>query len=292
VDFGLATVNAEEGDDDATQGPRSIDYAGLERVTNVRRNDPRSDLFFLGCMLYQMVSGQPPLKETRERMKRIAPQRFREIPPITAHQANLPHRLVILVNRLMDLNAETRIQTAQQALRETQSVLDAISSGDNEVFDAELSRKQAAEYEALMARQNEGRNRTVLVVDSDAQIQDLFREKLKDVGYRVLIMGNPQRALDRFRQLDPAEELPADCVIFGTVGTGVAAVEAFNQFTGELMTSVPSILLIDPKKKHLRGQANGLADNRQIVELPVKMREIRELLTKLFESVPPRETNA
>ena len=26
--------------------PRSIDYAGLERSTGVRRNDPRSDLYF------------------------------------------------------------------------------------------------------------------------------------------------------------------------------------------------------------------------------------------------------
>jgi serine/threonine protein kinase len=45
VDFGLATVNKEFEDETSgrTVNPRSIDYAGLEKVTNVARNDPRSD---------------------------------------------------------------------------------------------------------------------------------------------------------------------------------------------------------------------------------------------------------
>ena len=41
----------------AAPNPRSIDYAGLERITGVRKNDPRSDIYFAGCMLYHMLSG-------------------------------------------------------------------------------------------------------------------------------------------------------------------------------------------------------------------------------------------
>jgi CheY-like chemotaxis protein len=283
VDFGLATVSVDEGEDDSQQGPRSIDYAGLERLTNVRRNDPRSDLYFLGCMLYHMLTGESPLKETRERMKRLSPQRYREIPPVTAHVANLPHRVVILVNRLMDLNPENRIQTAQQALKESQSVLDAIVSGDVEIFSAELSKQQADDYAALMSRQDEGRNRTILLVESDIKMQDMFRERLKEVGYRVLIMGNAQRALDRFRGLDPAETVPADCVIISSAGLGAAAVEAFNQFHGDVMSPIPAILMLDPKRANMAEKANDAADNRVVLQLPAKMKEIRKHLTRMFE---------
>jgi len=59
--------------------PRSIDYAGLEKTTGVQRDDRRSDIFFLGCMLYHMIAGQPAMDETRERMKRLSPQRFRNM---------------------------------------------------------------------------------------------------------------------------------------------------------------------------------------------------------------------
>ncbi|HZN33704.1 MAG TPA: serine/threonine-protein kinase, partial [Pirellulaceae bacterium] len=62
VDFGLAglqslranAANAEE------TNPRTIDYAGLERASGVRNNDPRSDLFFVGVILYNMCTGVSP----------------------------------------------------------------------------------------------------------------------------------------------------------------------------------------------------------------------------------------
>jgi len=72
VDFGLATVSSNKDTDDKG-GPRSIDYAGLERCTNVRRNDTRSDLYFVGCMLYQMVSGEPPLLDKTGNASRSEP---------------------------------------------------------------------------------------------------------------------------------------------------------------------------------------------------------------------------
>src|SRR4029078_6790246 len=69
LDFGLAGL---EGGDDDTANPRTIDYAGLERATNVRKDDTRSDIFFVGCIYYQLLSGKPALAETRERSQRLS----------------------------------------------------------------------------------------------------------------------------------------------------------------------------------------------------------------------------
>ena len=278
VDFGLAT-----GDDDESGGPRSIDYAGLERLTGVGRNDPRSDIYFVGCMLYQMVSGVAPLLETRERMKRLSAQRYQETPPITMHEPNLPHRLVILCNRLMDIDPEKRIQTADIAFNETESVLKAIEDGDNQRYDSELSEKEARDYAKLVRKEDEGRGKTLLLIESNVKVQNSLRDRLKKIGYRVLITGNPERGLSRFNDLDPADDSPADCVIFGCAGLGREAVSWFERFIkGEYTSQVPAILVVTDKVEKLAKQ-EWLNDHRVQLSMPVKFKHVQKALRSLLK---------
>ena len=69
VDFGLASMDDTLIDDALADLPntRTVDYAALERATGVRKDDVRSDIYFLGCIYYNMLTGQPPLVETRDR---------------------------------------------------------------------------------------------------------------------------------------------------------------------------------------------------------------------------------
>ncbi len=84
VDFGLAALADRNNPDQLADCPnaRAIDYAALERGTGVRKDDPRSDLYFAGIMLYHMLSGKPPLTETRDRIQRLNVTRFTQIRPI------------------------------------------------------------------------------------------------------------------------------------------------------------------------------------------------------------------
>jgi CheY-like chemotaxis protein len=45
----------------------------------------------------------------------------------------------------------------------------------------------------------EGDERTILLVESSVNMQDAIRNALKKRGYRVLVFGNPHRALQRFQ---------------------------------------------------------------------------------------------
>ena len=92
VDFGLAAISADMSEEAiaAAPNPRSIDYAGLERITGVRKNDTRSDIYFTGCMLYHMLSGKPPLYETRDRIKRLSVARYRDVKPLGQEAPGLP----------------------------------------------------------------------------------------------------------------------------------------------------------------------------------------------------------
>lgn len=285
VDFGLATVSSDE----TKGGPRSIDYAGLERCTKVKRNDTRSDLFFVGCMLYQMVTGYPPLSETRERMKRLSAGRFRDTKPVTIHDPNLPHRLVTLINRMMDIDPEKRLQTAQIVQDETEITIKAIEAGDLKKYDASLSEQEAEAYNTKVSKQDEGRGKTLLLIESNVKVQNSLRERLKDIGYRVLITSDPIRGLARFSDLDPAEELPADCVLFGCAGLGKDGVKAFEDFcTGEYTSELPAILFAMEKlEKYVKPSL--INDHRLQMPLPIKFKHVQRGLRKLLNLSEGRE---
>ena len=61
VDFGLAGIDEAVADDALADMPntRTIDYAALERATGVRKDDTRSDIYFLGCIFYHMLTAWP-----------------------------------------------------------------------------------------------------------------------------------------------------------------------------------------------------------------------------------------
>ena len=101
ADFGLATIVSTDEKKKKEEGsnPRSIDYAGLERATQVPRNDIRSDIFFVGCMFYHLLAGKPPLVETRDRIQRLNIGRYRDIPPIGKYVTGLPHTVINIVNK-------------------------------------------------------------------------------------------------------------------------------------------------------------------------------------------------
>ena len=281
VDFGLATISGDAKESDGG-APRSIDYAGLEKVTGAGRDDPRSDIYFLGCMLYHMVSGQPALEETTERMRRIAAQRYTSVVPITNHDPELPHRLVVFINRLMNLDIDKRVQTAKEAHREAETVMAQLIAGDTTKYDAKLTDEDAAAYSQSITAKEEGADKTILLIESNLKLQDTLRSKLKDIGYRVLITADPERGLERFESYEPEEKPPVDCVIFGTVGLGRTGLKAYRNFVlAENTKNVPALLVIvDNLEKFV--QPAWLDDRHIAFKMPLKFKHMQRGLRKLL----------
>lgn len=287
VDFGLATVNDpdEKGE---KGGPRSIDYAGLERTTGSRRNDPRSDIYFLGCMLYQMVSGKPPLFETRERIKRLSSQRYLDVAPVNQHVPEIPHRVAILIGRLMDLDVEKRIQTPAGVVQETESVLHAVESGEAAQFDPNVTEEQLARYAAQQTQKEEGAGKTVLIIESNIKLQNTLRDQLKAAGYRVLITADPERGIAKFDDVEPGDtNLPADVVLFGCGGLGRNGIQAFTQFlSGNATSRIPAILMVTEKLTHLV-KPDWFNDIRDYIGLPLKVRSLRAKIRGVLKIQEP-----
>ena len=283
VDFGLAAIKSSESiKDDDSPNARTIDYAGLERASGCRNNDPRSDLFFVGCILYHMAAGAPPLFETRDRIQRLSVQRYQNIKPIMQHDPTLPQALVLLVTKALELSPEKRFATPVEMLEEAKKVQRRIEVGDVAAADAVVAAAAGDGTPAIVPQavfEQEGATRTIMIVESKIEAQDLLRERLKKHGYRVLIFSDPLRAITRF---EDADRRPADCVVFSTVNLGRPALEAFNKFGVQASTKdVPAILFVDQKQTDLVKSA-ALAEHRVLLSMPLKVRELRDTLLKLL----------
>ena len=275
VDFGLASMDETLTDDVLADLPntRTVDYAALERASGVRKDDSRSDIYFLGCMYYNMLVGQPPLVETRDRLHRLSKQRFLDVVPIQKFDASIPVCVSLVVNKAMSLSAENRYQSPAAMFVELRSAHRRLS--------AERSEEGAGTGNGESVQGGSSgvpsTGRSVMVVESDAKIQDVFREGFKRAGYRVLVIADPVRAVSRFR-LDPTV---ADCAVFNAQTLGQTALEMFNELGAEERTqAVPAVLLIDETQRGWKSQAR-LDRHRVVLPMPITMKQLRTALTQL-----------
>jgi serine/threonine-protein kinase len=283
VDFGLAGIQVGTAGGDDASNPRTIDYAGLERASGVRNNDPRSDLYFAGVILYNMLAGVSPIGEGRDRLTRLSVARYQNIKPITVYDQNLPSRLVAFVMRALELNPEKRYASAQEMHDDAKRLMARLQAGDMSESESNEPIPDAPEpaADAKVPSDQEGQSRTVLVVESKMEMQDLLRDRLKKHGYRVLVFNEPQRALNRLLE---SETRLCDCVIFCTGELGEIALDGFNEFGNhEATKDLPAILFVDNKQTNIIKSAQ-LSDRRVLLSMPLRVRELRDTLLRLLRT--------
>ena len=271
LDFGLAAADKNLSDEAIADSPnpRTIDYAGLERATGVRKDDPRSDIYFLGCIYYNLLTGQPPLYETKDRIQRLSKTRFQEVKPIHKVAGELPRPILAVVNKAMELDPNLRYQSPGEMLNDLRSAGERMHDSDPGPDTEAPSRSRVVASSAPL--------RALMFVDSNVELQDIFRERLKSGGYRVLVTRDPVRALERFAE----DEKVADGVIFSSEGLGEAALEAFNRFATDKNTAgIPAILLLAEPHREWQSKAK-VGPHHVAVPMPIRLKALREILARL-----------
>lgn len=293
VDFGLGgDDNFNEESSEEAANARAIDYAGLERMTGARKNDPRSDLYFVGCIYYHLLTGKPPLTETKDRIQRLSKSRFQDVTPIHKLESGLPRAVVHIVNKAMALDPDKRYQTPNEMLVDLKIAMTRM----NEPHEAHEGESDQAIEERMQAERQkmaallipDSQKRTLMFVESNTAFQDTIRDLLKKTGYKVLVTRDPQFALKRLA----ADSAALDGVVFSTTELGASALEAFNAFgTAEAGRDVPAVLLVGEGHGALAKQAL-LDKHRVAIAMPVKLKEFRGVLTKLVPPMPEAQTPA
>jgi serine/threonine-protein kinase len=286
ADFGLASMINPKDDKEFANAPnpRSIDYAGLERATNVPRNDVRSDIFFVGCMLYHMLSGRPPLAETRDRMQRLYVGRYRDIPPLGKFVKGLPQVMMNIIKKSLAFDPVLRYPNYDPLIAD----LAKVQNTDAVLLQRTVQINEDDESTDDNVRggviQQEGENMTILVVDSRQTMQDLLRAQLSKRGYRVLFVSNAERAIQRLKD-SPGE---FDCAVFCTGELGESALNVFNQLDDDHVTSkLPALIIVEKNQASFASQAR-LSDLHSLLHQPVKVRELRAALVKVISRRNPQ----
>src|SRR6478672_10421393 len=115
VDFGIAKALSESPQDALTRSGLVIgtpEYMSPEQLLG-DPVDARADIYSLGCILYQMLTGEPAFKaDSREQMIR---RRLHEAPPhVRDVDPNLPGRLDTLIVHMLARSPDDRLASAAE----------------------------------------------------------------------------------------------------------------------------------------------------------------------------------
>jgi serine/threonine-protein kinase len=271
VDFGLAGIEGAE--EEAMEGlsRRTVLYAGLERATGCKMDDPRSDIYFAGTIFYQLLTSRPALPDIKDRQQ-AGKALYRDIKPILDVDPKIPPSLALIVNKALEVEPDKRYQTPSDMLVELKLAIKRLKEGKE-------GKPAGKELSSSEGHNDQGEPRKLMLIESDVKMQDMLRELFKKNGYRVLVLGDPNRAVDRFFQ-DPRA---ADVILFTTSSNGRAALEAFNRFGQEAsLRDVPAVLLLDQNHAHWDEEAQ-VGEHRAIAKMPIKMRDLRGALVEAMQ---------
>ncbi len=291
VDFGLATLD-DERKAAVAHGQRTVDYSALERTCGSPKGDKRSDIFFLGCVFYQMVTGVLPIPEveTSDPLKKMLKRGINSIRPITEQRHAPDPELCEIIEKMMKVDLKARYGSMNQVVDDLEAYLERLATKA-----AAESRKQAQHTQRTTTNVSEvldedehnlgidhvDDRKRLLCVEVQPEVQDAFRRTLSKMGFRVILVADAERAADRYC------ENPTDVILFDADGLGPHALDAFMQMHNKAHEDghdLAAVVLLGPKQHYLAKKFPS--DDRLIVlPKPVKMKEIQGALSQLSPTV-------
>jgi predicted Ser/Thr protein kinase len=133
VDMGLARSTERKADQDLTQSGITLgtfDYMSPEQAVEPRDADTRSDIYSLGCTLYHMLTGRPPVPEGAAGMKllyhqQMLPQDPRELNP------DIPDEVARILHKMMAKDPAERYQRPVELVQHLLRVAPKVGAADD-----------------------------------------------------------------------------------------------------------------------------------------------------------------
>ena len=279
VDFGLAEIAEGAGSaggggirlqrsadaDDDVAVDRTVDYAGLEKATNQKAGDVRSDIYFLGAVLYECLTGQALMPVTKDRVARMQPRRYQDVEDTLAKTAavvGLAAPITRLLAKMVAYEPTERFQTPNQ-------LVEGIKLCRVEIG-APVGKSRIPPGP-----------KTVFVVEQNQKLQDAFRDKFKANGFRVLLTIDPAQAAKRFQQQ------PYHIAIIDARTVGHDGVAAFNEVlraSDVANLQVAVVLILGEDQADWQSEAHDHSHGAVLVDPGVTMKQVFRTLDELLPS--------
>ena len=272
VDFGLAGITETKSLMVAPmkideQQQRTVDYAGLEKLTGAPKGDFRSDIFFLGNVFAMMLTGQSALPEAKDRRERMDRMRFESISPLSKNP-NVPRPLANIIDKMLSVKPEGRYQTYDDLLKDLKAVESLIAKGG---FKPE-------ERHPGMEGFPPGPPRIMFVHEKERLFPDV-KEKLEKRGYQVVCNTDIGRAV----MLNDLK--PCHCLVIDLGSTGKDAVKAYQKAKFKADEDDRKIATIFLANSPEEAKITTSLDDDLTVTLkgePVTLAKVREVLEQLM----------
>jgi serine/threonine-protein kinase len=118
LDFGIARAIAESATDRLTRSGFAVGtsaYMSPEQVRGDLDIDERSDLYSLGCVLFECLAGRPPFTAKREELV-LRMHVDSTAPDMRRFRPDMPEAVAALINTALQPEKEKRWQTAAEML--------------------------------------------------------------------------------------------------------------------------------------------------------------------------------
>src|SRR5262249_10417386 len=154
---------------------------------------------------------------------RMHKHRFDELPPISIGEVEAPASLFQLLDRMTAFDPNQRFHTPAHLHETARRVLHELEGGQSETVNPEGPR-------------------TIFVVKGHPKLQDALREKFRELGFRVLISKDPERALNRY------EEHPYHALVIDAGSAGEPGLLAFKKMirdADEMGLTLAAVLILN-----------------------------------------------
>ena len=227
-----------------------------------------------------MVTGQLAMAETesKDMLAKMLKRSFGAIIPITEHRYAPDEEMGRIIEKMMKMDLKARYQTMDDvvadigrfyasiapaepqppvvstrptvqidAMADLEATYAPISSAPEPAVETQTKAEKLQHFEVKAVVP-----KSVLCVESQAEIQDALRKHLSGMGYRVMLVGDAERAAERYR------EAPVDAVIFDTDGQGAESIDAFvdmHEKAQEDGHQLVALVVLGPKQEALREES-------------------------------------
>ncbi|MFQ6045714.1 MAG: serine/threonine-protein kinase [Gemmatimonadales bacterium] len=124
LDFGIARAIATAGTDRLTRSGFAVGtsaYMSPEQVEGEPDIDYRSDIYSLGCVLFECLAGRPPFTAAREDIV-LRMHVEQHAPDVSEFRSDAPPALAVAVARALQMRREERWQSAAEMRRALEAV--------------------------------------------------------------------------------------------------------------------------------------------------------------------------
>jgi len=276
IDFGLAAEDSVFSRVGGDEMQTALEYSTLERHTNAPKNDCRSDLYFLGGIMFELLTGEPPYPPTKDREERKRFGRYRDVRPVTSIDPRLPYKVAGAVDRLMQTNPDLRFQTPGELVFEMETIVRELG-GSVAPAAAEAS-KPAASGSIAEPPAEKSSQPTILCIENRPKHQDVLRDYFSRHGFKLILVGDIDRAIQR------VNSTPPDCaVLMGDILGDRLQSENARLRDMNRMRDTQFVIVLSEGQAKLKSQLAAELPGVNLLVQPITLRDLRKHLMATLE---------